>query len=197
MKQLLANSIESIDYTLTSPHGNSATVTSPHKLCHMVTSPHFEKVRGDVGKVGKCVWVRGRKGRCGKRYERRCRKVCWGVGEVRGDVGKGKGNEVREMWGSVGGSVLGSHTLTHFPTPPPFLSPPANTFPYSPHTLCHTPPHTSFLTSQHTSLHLPPHLFPQLPSPPYTPTHFPMHSSTPLPTVSIMWQSYHVTMLPW
>ena len=30
-------------------------VTSPQKLRHMVTSPHFEKVRGDVGIVGKCV----------------------------------------------------------------------------------------------------------------------------------------------
>ena len=26
--------------------------------------------------VGKCVGVCGGKGRCGKRYERRCRKVC-------------------------------------------------------------------------------------------------------------------------
>ena len=42
---------------VTSPHGNFATVTSPQKLCHMVTSPHFEKVRGDVGIVGKCVGV--------------------------------------------------------------------------------------------------------------------------------------------
>ena len=33
---------------------------------------------------------KGRKGRCGKRYKRKCRKVCWGVGEVRGDVGKGE-----------------------------------------------------------------------------------------------------------
>ena len=29
----------------------------------------------------------GRKERCGKRYKRRCRKVCWGVGAVRGDAG--------------------------------------------------------------------------------------------------------------
>ena len=44
----------------------------------------------------------GRRGRCGKRYERRRRKVCWGVKEVRGDVGKGEGNEVREeMWEEV------------------------------------------------------------------------------------------------
>ena len=34
-------------------------VTSPHKLRHMVTSPHFEKVKGDVGMVGKCVGVWG------------------------------------------------------------------------------------------------------------------------------------------
>ena len=41
----------------------------------------------------------GCEGRCGKRYERRCRKVCWGVGEVRRDVGK---SEVREeMLGTV------------------------------------------------------------------------------------------------
>ena len=37
--------------------------------------------------------------------------MCWGVGEVRGDVGKGEVGE--EMWGSV----LGPHTQTHFPTP--------------------------------------------------------------------------------
>ena len=58
-------------------------VTSPQKLRHVVTSPHFDKVRGDVGIVGKCVEVWGKEGRCGKRYERRYRKVCWGVGEVR------------------------------------------------------------------------------------------------------------------
>ena len=51
----------------------------------------------------------GRKERCGKRYERRRRKVCWGVREARGDVKKGEGSEVREeMWGSV----LGPHTLS-------------------------------------------------------------------------------------
>ena len=33
----------------------------------------------------------GMMGRCGKRYERSCRKVLWGVGEVRGDVKKGEG----------------------------------------------------------------------------------------------------------
>ena len=44
---------------VTSPHGNFATVTSPQKLRHMVTLPHFEKVKGDVGIVGKCVGVWG------------------------------------------------------------------------------------------------------------------------------------------
>ena len=46
-------------------------------------------VGGDVGGVGKC---RGR-----------CEKGCWGVGEVRGDVGKGRvGEGVRKcvgVWG--------------------------------------------------------------------------------------------------
>ena len=153
----------------------------------------------------------GRKGRCGKRYERRCRKVCWGVGEVRGDVGKG---EVRE---EMRGSVLGPHTQTHFPTPLPFLPPhPFPTCPIlSPISFRHMPTHfpthpihsPTLLHSPHTPTHFstppptPPYLFPQLPSPP--PTHFPthpMHSPTPLPTssptVSIMWQSYHVTTLP-
>ena len=37
-----------------------------------------------MGIVRKCVGVWGRKGRCGKRYDRKCSKVCWGVGEVRG-----------------------------------------------------------------------------------------------------------------
>ena len=37
-------------------------VTSPQKLRHMVTSPHFEKVKGDVGIVGKCVGVWGEEG---------------------------------------------------------------------------------------------------------------------------------------
>ena len=93
-----------------------------------------------------------------------------------GDVGKGEGNEDREeMWGNLVGCVLGPHTLPHFPTPPPFLSPhafptPQHTSPLTPYTLAHfSTPHTSFLTSQHTSLHLPPYLFPQLPSPPPTP----------------------------
>ena len=41
-----------------------------------------------MGIVGKCVGVWGKEG---KRYERRCRKVCWDVEEVVGDVGKVKG----------------------------------------------------------------------------------------------------------
>ena len=50
-----------------SPHGNFATVTLPQKLRHMVTLPHLEKVRE--------MWDR-------------CRKVCWSVGEGRGDMGR-------------------------------------------------------------------------------------------------------------
>ena len=58
----------------------------------MVSSPHFEKVREIGVKKFVGVW----KERCEKRYERKCRKVCWGVGEVRGDVRKGEGSEVKE-----------------------------------------------------------------------------------------------------
>ena len=107
--------------------------------------------------------------------------MCWGVGEVRGDLGKGEWNEVREMWGSV----LGSHTLTHFPTPPPFLYPHpfphANTLPHPTHlslstnTLSYTSPTppiplpTAPLTSpytpntlphsHHALFHITPHIF--------------------------------------
>ena len=121
--------------------------------------------------------------RCGKRYER-CRKVCWGVGEVRGDVGKGEG--IEEVWISV----LGPHILTHSHTLPPFLSPHpfphANTLSHSPHTVFHTPPHSSpldphlsYLTSPHTPTHFPPYLLPQLPSPPATPLHTSQSPFTP------------------
>ena len=61
------------------------------------------------------------------------------------------------MWGSVGRSVLGPHTLTHFHTPSPFLFPHANTLSHSPHTLSHTPPHTSSLTSPPTLPYISPH----------------------------------------
>ena len=47
---------------VTSPHGDFATVTSPQKLRHMVTLPLFEKVKGDVGIVGRCVGVWGEEG---------------------------------------------------------------------------------------------------------------------------------------
>ena len=40
-------------------------------LFNIVTSPHFEKVRGVVGIVGKCVGVWGEEGGCGKRYKRK------------------------------------------------------------------------------------------------------------------------------
>ena len=134
---------------------------------------------------------RGRKGRCGKRYERRCRKVCWGMGEVRVDVRKGEVRE--EMWESV----LGPHTLTHFPTPHPFLSPHPSpslqhTSPLTPYTFPHPSPHfstlhTSFLTHPLTPTHFPtPPPTPPIPLPtaPYNPTHFPthpMHSPTSSP----------------
>ena len=55
-----------------------------------------------MGIVGKCVGMWGEEGEMWEEVRGRCRKVCWGVKEVRGDVGKG---EVREMWGSV----LGIH----------------------------------------------------------------------------------------
>ena len=108
---------------------------------------------------------------CGKRYERRCRKVCWGVGETRGDVGKGEVREVK--WGSV----LGPHAVTHFPTPPPTHQ---HTSPLTPihsptplPTLLHSPLFFLFqLTSPHITTHFPtppPYLFPQLPSPPPIP----------------------------
>ena len=161
-----------------------------------------------AGIVGKCVGVRGRKGRCGKRYERRCRKVCWGVGEVRGDVGKGEGSE--EMWGRVGGSVLGPHTLLYTSSIP--LPTRQHIFPFTPFTLPHpsshfSTPHTSFLTSptpQHTSLHLPPYLFSQLPSPPPTYQHTSPFTPCTLPHLSphlpsqfrLCGEGYHVTMLP-
>ena len=103
----------------------------------------------------------GRKGRCGKRYKRRCGKLCWG----------GKGKVKKEMWGRVGGSVLGPHTLTHFPKPPLFLS--SHPFP--------THQHTSPLTPYQYTL---PHIFPCLPphpnTLPYT-SHTFSHSSPHLP----------------
>ena len=128
--------------------------------------------------------------------------------QLRGDVEKGKVRE--DMWGKV----LGPHTLTHFPKPPPFLL--AHPFPTRQHaspltlyTLPHPFPHI-FLYLPHTPTHFPtPPPTPSIPLPtvpltsPYTPTHFPthpMHSPTPLatssPTLLIMWRSYHVTMLP-
>ena len=100
----------------------------------------------------------GRKRRCGKRYERRCKKVCWGVGEVRGDVGKGEGNEVREeMWGSVEAPYPNALPYTS-PIP---LSTCQHTSPLTPHTLPHIFPYlpTHFLTPPpHTSSHRSPHL---------------------------------------
>ena len=114
------------------------------------------------------------------------------VGEVRRDVGKG---EVRdEMWGSV----LGPHTLTHFPTPSLFLSPHPfptcqHTSPLTPYTLPHTStcPQTSSLPT-HLSLPSPypntlpytsPHSSPHLPLQPNTLPHSP-HAVCTLPHLS-------------
>ena len=54
--------IASVKFIIRSVASNCATVTSSQKLRHMVTLPHFEKVRGDVGIVGKCVGVWGEEG---------------------------------------------------------------------------------------------------------------------------------------
>ena len=99
--------------------------------------------------------------------------MCWDVGEVTGDVAKGEGNQVRqEMWGSV----LVPHTLIHFPTPPPFVSPHANTLPHSPHTLSHTSPLPTHLS---LSPPTPPIPLPTVPLiSPYTPPHFPLTPCT-------------------
>ena len=80
-----------------------------------------------------------------------------------------QGKVREEMWGSV----LGPHTLTYFSTPPPFLSPRANTLPYSPHIFPYLPTH--FPTPPPT----PP--IPLLTAPltsPYNPTHFPTNPCT-------------------
>ena len=55
--------------------GNFATEASSH---HVVTSPHFHtsKMWKSVSLWGECVG---------------CGEVCWGVGEVRNDAGRGVG----------------------------------------------------------------------------------------------------------
>ena len=106
-------------------------------------------------------------------YKRRCRKVCWGVGEVREDVRKGVRSEVKE---EIWGSVLGPHTLTHFPTPslssPHTPTPHVNTLPHSPHTLSTPIPTHLSLSPPHFPTP-PPYLFPHLPSPPLHPNTLP------------------------
>ena len=113
---------------------------------------------------------------CGKRcrYERRCKKVCWGVGEVSGDVGKSEG-------GNVGKCVRAPH-LNTLPCTSliPFLTR-QHTSPLTPYTLPHpyphfSSPHTSFLSSLHTPTHFPTPL-PTAPlTSPYTPTNTFPHS---------------------
>ena len=110
--------------------------------------------------------------------------MCWGVGKVRGDVRKGEMRE--EMWGSV----LGTHTLTHFPTPPLFLSPHPSpsrqhtslltpyTFPQPyPHIFPYSSPHPSTLPyiSHHSSPYLPLHPS-TLPHSPHAFSHIFLHS---------------------
>ena len=118
-----------------------------------------------------------RKGDVGRGIRGRGRKVCWGVGEVRGDVGKGEVRE--EMWGSV----LGSHILTHFSTPPPFFSP--HPFPtcqhtsHSPQIFLYLPPHPN--TFPYTSPHTSSHSSPDLPLHPNTLPHSPHALSPHLP----------------
>ena len=116
----------------------------------------------------------------------RCRKVCWGVKEVRGDVGKGEVRE--EMWEVCWGPTPSTfpytspiplptsfpHAPIHFPTPlpthpihsPTLLHSP-HIFSYLPHTLTHfpTPPLTSPPTSSHSYPDLPlhPNTLPHLP----------------------------------
>ena len=109
----------------------------------------------------------------GRGIRGRCRKVCWGVGKVRGDVGKGEMR--KEMWGSV----LGPHTLTHFPTPPHILSHTPTHF-FSPYTLL--PPLPTHPIHSTTLLHSP-HVFPYLPPHPKA---FPYTSPTPLPAAPLM-----------
>ena len=78
------------------------------------------------------------------------------------------------MWGSVKGSVLGPHTLAHFPTPPLFLSP--HPFPHtnthSTHSFPHTNTHSLTPHSLHTLFHTPSHTSP-------LPTHLSLLISTP------------------
>ena len=83
----------------------------------------------------------------------------------------------KEIWGSV----LGPHTLTHFPTPLHILSSHANTLPLPIHSPTPLPTHpihsTTLLHSSHVFPYLPPHpkTFP------YTFPHTSSHSSPDLP----------------
>ena len=128
----------------------------------------------------------GRKGRCGRRYERRCRKVCWGVGEVRGDVGKGEGGDVGKCVGAPHPNTFYysfpiplptsfHHTPTQFPTHSIHSSTPLPTLLHSQYIFPFLPTHFPIPT-----LH-PPYFFPQLPLHPNTLPHSPhalFHTST-------------------
>ena len=107
------------------------------------------------------------KGRCGKRYER-CKKVCWGVGEVRGDVGKGEGGDVGKCVGAPHSDTFPYTSSIPFPTR-------QHSTPLTQYTLLARlflpPPHPNTLPYTATPPPYPPYLFPQLPSPPPTPQH--------------------------
>ena len=126
--------------------------------------------------------------------------MCWGMGEVRVDVKKGEG-------GDVGRCVRDPHpntlpytspiplptslplTSTHFPTHPIHFPTPLPTLLHSPHIFPYSSPHPNTLPyTFHISFRSSPHL----PLHPNTLPHSPHAFS---PTVWIMWQSYHVTML--
>ena len=113
--------------------------------------------------------------------------------------------ELKVCWGSIP-----QYISLHLPhSPPHMLYPHAYTLPHSPHTLSHTlPTHLSLPppTPQHIFLHLSPHPHIYSHSSPDLPLHpntlpYLLHAlslTSPhiLPHVSIMWRSYHVTMLP-
>ena len=132
----------------------------------------WESAWGECGGCEKCVGVRRDVERgVGKSIGAggKMRKVCWGVGEVTGDLGKARRTS--------------THFLPHFsislftlsiPLPTSFLTSPHTpthffTLSHSPHTLSHTSPHTS--SHPHTSPHISSY-------PPHNPAHFPRPPST-------------------
>ena len=101
----------------------------------------------------------------------RCERVCWGMGEVKGDVGKCERRHGKSQQTSFNTSPHISptpqhtfpHLSQHFPISPPHPNTLSHTFPNSQH----------FVTSPHLSSPYP-HL--------NTLSHTPKHFSTPPPT---------------